>query len=374
MSIRIVHTADNHIGVSFAQYPDAVGERLREERFLALERIVILANERKAHFLVVAGDLFDKQTVTKKSVERAADLLRRFSGDHVLVLAGNHDYYEGPDNKVWKWFREAVQGSGVLVLLEPGIKRFGIEDTEVCFYACPCPSKHGEKHVIGWVTDTEKQDGAIHIGIAHGNVEGLGLDADQRYFNMAEQDLRAAGMHTWLLGHIHVPSPPPGTTGRPLFFMPGIHTPDSIKCTHPGHAWWMELDRSGGCQFEQLKTGGVRFIRLKRNLADSDGLVGLKSECAALDGPNTVLDIQVSGCLKVDEIADLRQWLDGLKARFLYVTSDPDISPVLDASAVAMKYPEGTLPHALISSLLADRNHSADANLAMDIIESLKRS
>ena len=179
MSIRIVHTADNHIGVSFAQYPDAVGERLREERFLALERIVILANERKAHFLVVAGDLFDKQTVTKKSVERAADILRRFSGDHVLVLAGNHDYYEGPDNKVWKWFREAVQGSGVLVLLEPGIKRFGIEDTEVCFYACPCPSKHGEKHVIGWVTETEKKDGAIHIGIAHGNVEGLGLDADQ---------------------------------------------------------------------------------------------------------------------------------------------------------------------------------------------------
>jgi hypothetical protein len=39
-----------------------------------------------------------------------------------------------------------------------------------------------------------------------------------------------------------------------------------------------------------------------------------------------------------------------------------------------MKYPEGTLPHALISSLLADQNHSADANLAMDIIESLKRS
>jgi Icc-related predicted phosphoesterase len=36
-----------------------------EERFSALERLVATANQRDAHFLVVAGDLFDKQTVTK---------------------------------------------------------------------------------------------------------------------------------------------------------------------------------------------------------------------------------------------------------------------------------------------------------------------
>ena len=59
---RILHTADNHIGISFGRYPDAVCDRLLEERFTALERIVATANEREAHFLVVAGDLFDKQS------------------------------------------------------------------------------------------------------------------------------------------------------------------------------------------------------------------------------------------------------------------------------------------------------------------------
>jgi DNA repair exonuclease SbcCD nuclease subunit len=57
MPIRIIHTADNHIGLPFNQYP-AVADHLIEERFLALERLVAVANERNAHFFVVAGDGF----------------------------------------------------------------------------------------------------------------------------------------------------------------------------------------------------------------------------------------------------------------------------------------------------------------------------
>jgi DNA repair exonuclease SbcCD nuclease subunit len=120
-----------------------------------LERIVILANERKAHFLVLVDDLFARQSVPKKSVERAADILRRFSGEHIRVLADNHDYYEGTGNKAWKYFSEAVQGSGVLVVLEPGIKRFRIEDTEVCLYAFPCPNQRGKERYRMGGGDTE---------------------------------------------------------------------------------------------------------------------------------------------------------------------------------------------------------------------------
>jgi DNA repair exonuclease SbcCD nuclease subunit len=88
MSLRILHTADNHIGLSFNQYPEPARERLIDERFASLERMVTTANERAAHFIVVAGDLFDKTTVTKAQVERAVKILAKFEGDSVLVLAG----------------------------------------------------------------------------------------------------------------------------------------------------------------------------------------------------------------------------------------------------------------------------------------------
>ena len=371
MSLRILQTADNHIGLSFAKYPDGVRDRLLEERFAALEGLVRTANERQAHFLVVAGDLFDKQSVPKKLVERTVVILAAFEGEHVLVLAGNHDYYEGGDNKLWNWFRAAAEGTCVLAFLEPIAKEFECDDVRVRFYACPCPSKHGKEHMIGWAGDEEKDDGVLHIGIAHGNVEGLGLDADQRYFNMNEQDLRSAGMHTWLLGHIHVPAPDPGTTGRPLYFMPGIHTPDSVKCSHPGHAWWIEMSPDGTCEYEQLTSGGVRFVRLRRNLENLDEVHALRGECGELDAPNTVLDLQLDGRLKEEELEVLKELCDSFAQEFLYFTREVDIAPVLDAAAIAKKFSEGTLPNALLHGLLADEDHAGDAHLALEIIESV---
>jgi len=359
------------MGLSFAQYPDVVRDRLVEERFSALERIVGTANERQAHFIVVAGDLFDRQTVTKKLVERTAATLAGFGGEQVLVLAGNHDYFEGSNNKLWKWFRAAVEGTCVLPLLEPIAKEFECDDARVRFYACPCPSKHGKEHMIGWVADEVKEEGILHIGIAHGNVEGLGIDADQRYFNMSEADLRAASLNTWLLGHIHVPSPAPGTTGRPYYFMPGIHSPDSVKCSHPGHAWWIEMSTDGSCEHEQLTSGGIQFVRLRRSLDNVDEIHALRGECEAFDPPNTVLDLQLSGCLKEEEMDTLQGLYNTLDKEFLYFTKEADIAPVLDAAAIAQKFPDGTVPNALLLGLLADEDHAGDAHLALEIIESI---
>lgn len=373
MSLRILHTADNHIGLSFNQYPE-VQKHLIEERFTSLERMVAIANDRKAHFIVVAGDLFDKTTVTKAQIERAVKTLGKFEGEAVLVLAGNHDFCEGPDSKLWKQFRTAADGSCVLALTEPGTKDFESDDYRVRFHACPCPSKHGKQHTIGWVADEEKPVDMLHIGIAHGNVEGLGLDADQRYFNMAESDFRIAGLHTWLLGHIHVPAPAPGTTGKPLYFMPGIHTPDSVKCTHPGHAWWIEIDADGTCRHEQLTTGTIRFVRMNFDLHHSNDILALRAKCESLSAPNTILDLQLTGRLREEESAELSAMLGAVSGSFLNFSQDRNIASVLDAAAISKRFPEGTLPSILLQALLSDHAHPGDAQLALDIVESLQKS
>lgn len=373
MPIRILHTADNHIGISFSQYPDPVRERLVNERFQALERLVATANQRKAHFVVVAGDLFDKLSVTSADIKRTVEVLKRFEGEAVLVLAGNHDYCEGPDSKLWKSFRKAAEGTSVLALTTQGTKDFRLDAGSVRFHACPCPSKYSAEPVTGWVADADKPEGMLHIGLAHGNVEGLGLDADQRYFNMREGDLQAAGLHTWLLGHIHVPAPAAGTVGRPVYFMPGIHTPDSVKCTHPGHAWWIELEADGRCRHEQLTTGQVRFVRLSRELQHANDIEALKAVCDRLDAANTVLDLKLTGRLKAPEIAALNAWAEEAAARFLHLEREHDLEQVLDASEIERRFPEGALPHAWLTDLLADAEHPGDAHTALQLIEDLAK-
>jgi exonuclease SbcD len=373
MSLRILHTADNHIGLSFNRYQEPAKSRLLEERFASLERMVATANERHAHFIVVAGDLFDKITVTKAQIERAAKILGKFEGEAALVLAGNHDYCEGPDSKLWKQFRTAAEGSRAIALTESATHDFEVDEIKVRFYASPCPSKHGKDHAIGWVAGEEKPADRLHIGIAHGNVEGLGLDAEQRYFHMEDSDFRRAGLHTWLLGHIHVPSPAPGTTGTPLCFMPGIHTPDSVKCSHPGHAWWIEMEADGSCRHEQLSTGAIRFVRLQPELHHSNDILELRAKCESLDATNTILDLQLSGQLRQEEADELNAMLREIGPSFLNFSQERTITPVLDAAAIAKRFPEGTLPSSLLQALLADEAHPGDAQLALTLIETLQK-
>nr|MDQ3101640.1 DNA repair exonuclease [Bacteroidota bacterium] len=283
MSIRILHTADNHLGLTFKQYPDEVRKRLIKERSDALKNLVDIANDRKAHFIVIAGDLFDKVNVPKPLIDEAVNILKRFEGEAVLVLAGNHDHYEGPDSALWQRFQKAVEGTCVQALLQPRTEQFKIDGIEVIFHPCPCPSKYGTEPVIGWVKDGDKKAGAIHIGIAHGNVEGLGLDTDQRYFNMTESALKDTGMHTWLLGHIHVASPAVGISGRHTFYMSGIHTPDSVRSTRPGHAWFLEINADGSIQHTSVHPGKFNFKRIEKELRHANDIEALRHECLRLD-------------------------------------------------------------------------------------------
>ena len=197
MPIRIVHTADNHIGLPFKQYPPDVAERLVEERFLALGRLVAEANQREAHFFVVAGDLFDSPRVRAGDIEKAAGVLRQFEGEAVIVVPGNHDHFANAETEVWKRFRRATEGDARIELLaDPVVKSYDVDGQAVHFFPCACPSKTGAEPTIGWVAEAAGQVAGLKIGIAHGNVTGFGLDAEGRYFNMEPADLEAAGMAT----------------------------------------------------------------------------------------------------------------------------------------------------------------------------------
>ena len=64
-----------------------------------------LALERKVDLLLIAGDLFDTTQVTQTSIKEVVNALKLFHGQ-VLVIPGNHDYYEGPQSKLWKHFTD----------------------------------------------------------------------------------------------------------------------------------------------------------------------------------------------------------------------------------------------------------------------------
>ena len=89
--MRIFLTSDVHLGMKFAGYP-GVQEGLVEARFNALKRCVDIAKEEACGLFVVGGDLFDRVSVAKGDIQRAASILAEFHGRLVAVLRESHEF------------------------------------------------------------------------------------------------------------------------------------------------------------------------------------------------------------------------------------------------------------------------------------------
>lgn len=369
MPVRIMHTADHHIGLEFRNQP-ALQDKLKEERLDALRRIVSEANTRACHFLAVAGDLFENVSVPQKLIREVCGILRAFNGD-VLVVPGNHDYYEGPESRLWRYFTEQTGQTNVHLLVNYSPAVFHADGREVRFYPAHCPSKHGKEHVIGWVSGLPKDQNILHIGIAHGNVEGLGRDDEGNYFNMSQQDLRSAGMHCWLLGHIHAPSPAPGYVGPDLFFMPGTHTPEHVKRTTEGYAWYIEYDDALSPRYERFRSGNLLFKRVQQTLMSSSDIEVLRRSLDLPEKSVMILDLRLEGRLTEDELNEVVKLEQELKDNFLSVTLSSEIVKRIDVRMISAEFPDGTYPNRLLHKLTERPEDSQALQLAYDIIKGM---
>jgi DNA repair protein SbcD/Mre11 len=103
MTLRLLHTADVHLGATFR----LLGERGREQRRqleATFGRVVALAREEQVQVLLIAGDLFDSVAAGRAHQQTAARELRRLAeaGIAVCLIAGNHDPLGDGSAGVWR--------------------------------------------------------------------------------------------------------------------------------------------------------------------------------------------------------------------------------------------------------------------------------
>src|SRR3954467_9845655 len=83
--LRLLHTADVHLGARHADLGDAAATQ-RERQFAAFRASVELAIEEKVDVFLIAGDLFDSNTQPKRSVERVAAELKRLAAARIRTV------------------------------------------------------------------------------------------------------------------------------------------------------------------------------------------------------------------------------------------------------------------------------------------------
>ncbi|MFN3430542.1 MAG: exonuclease SbcCD subunit D, partial [Candidatus Sericytochromatia bacterium] len=93
--IRVIHTADLHIGMeNYGRWNPATGLHARLEDYLgSLDQVVDFALAEDADVFLVAGDIYKTKDPSPTQQREFARRVKRLAGAgvHVVLLVGNHD-------------------------------------------------------------------------------------------------------------------------------------------------------------------------------------------------------------------------------------------------------------------------------------------
>jgi DNA repair exonuclease SbcCD nuclease subunit len=360
--MRFIHTADWQIGMPAAQF-GVEAPRVREARFASLERLVSLARERDAEFIVVAGDVFDDLAIPEKLVQRVAGILAVFERP-VFLLPGNHD----PAYTASLWQRKHlwVDAPNVLLMLEP--KPIAVSNN-ITIFPCPLGTKHSTQDQTRWIAHHDDIQG-FRIGVAHGGLLGVGVGEAELNFPIARDATEQLQLDYLALGDWHGYLDFPDSAGAIRTVYSGTHERTAFDDKNPGNAVLVEIDTPGAApHVTPIPVGELTWIERTQSDLSPDGLTLLLGDLRNLmPRDRQIVRLILDGTLRAEampELAALRSLAD---AGFLWfdiddstVRSAPDDDRWIDA------LPLGTLRD-VARGLAEQAASNSDAMSALELL------
>jgi DNA repair exonuclease SbcCD nuclease subunit len=340
--IRFIHTADWQIGLRANFIPGDAGAVVRDARLRTLERIGAIAREFKAHFVLVAGDVFEHHGLKPDTVRKALDRMGAIPAP-VYLLPGNHDPLT-PEAlyRSDRWRRECPANVRVLDSRSPVI----VGNTRVALLPCPLFERHELGDVTEHLTPELGPKDHVRIGVAHGGIkeflEGVADEGESIYnaipVNLAER----ARLDYLALGDWH---------GRLQIdertWYSGTPEATRFKERDPGSVLLVEL--GGRCEKPVVNVQEVCTFRWRQGRFTVDTEEDLGHLARFLDDysgkDSTLLELTLVGALNMD----LRSRLEGdvltrAKDRFRFLrVRDEGLHTYPDKDEVASLPAEGWL-------------------------------
>jgi DNA repair exonuclease SbcCD nuclease subunit len=167
--LKILHTADWHVGLSFKQFEPEDARKLSRDRLSVVDQILGRAEQYNVDAVLCAGDLFDTPQPNESWWRRLAESFnrRRSWTRPVVLLPGNHDPLT--DDSVYNKnhdFRKNLPDWVQVVDRED----FQLElPQEAVIYAAPCRTKAGDKDLALSLPSRADGDTRVRIGLVHGS-------------------------------------------------------------------------------------------------------------------------------------------------------------------------------------------------------------
>lgn len=240
--LRLLHTADWHLGRRFPAFPEEAQKKLSRARMDVVSRILAVGRRHSVHAILCAGDLFDDPTPLPDFWEGLARTFRDQAGPHppVFLVPGNHDPLTA--ESVWAPHHpfRALLPAWVHVVDRDD---FSVElAPDAVLYARPCRSKAGENDLAMALPAREPGDGRIRVGCVHGST--FDIEGYQTNFPICRDAGVQRGLNYLAIGDTH--SFRDVTAGSPVpTVYPGTPEPTSFDELQAGSVAVVALFRHG---------------------------------------------------------------------------------------------------------------------------------
>ena len=176
MTARFIHTSDWQIGKVFRFVDDATMGLLQEARLRAVTRLGELAGEHGASHVLVAGDVYDMEALSQRSLNQPLERMRGFPGVRWHLLPGNHDPHR--PNGLWDRLVRTGLPDNVTAHLAP--EPVTLRDIGVVLLPAPLFHRRSLSDPTAYMDDVDPPEGLARVGLAHGTVRGFGSDGQRR--------------------------------------------------------------------------------------------------------------------------------------------------------------------------------------------------
>ena len=195
--IKIIHTGDIHLDSPFSGLDVRRAEVRKNELRAAFVTMMNYAKKNSVDVILIAGDLFDSDYVTRETVALIVREAKNCPSE-IFIVAGNHD----PISETSVYVKEGIFPKNVHIFTDDSLQKISLDKLGTDVYGYSFRSKYlYDNPAAGKCVD---DPGRFNILLGHADTRS----ADSPYCPTDEETIRSFGADYTALGHIHNPPEP----------------------------------------------------------------------------------------------------------------------------------------------------------------------
>ena len=330
--VRILHTADIHLGSKFSGLGRS-GDRLRAHLKKTFMRIVDLALSKNVDLLLIAGDLFDSNQVSKATLGFALGEISRLGKIQACLIPGTHDCYD--NSSIYRNIDRDSFPSNLHLLASEEKPFVFFEDLGVTVYGKGNSSTRCKDSSIPSLNPNF--DSTYHITLVHGSFQ-IPSKSHADDFPVTLEEIEKSGFNYIALGHWHSLQE---ISKDPKAFYSG--SPEQLRFTQKdsGNVLIVELDEKQ-VSIEKIKVGELKWEEVELFVERFRNSSEIMREIEKFKGEQNILKVKFKGDKRLSEAIDLSEIKEVLEDQFLYLELEDQTHSYMD-ELCGSKFPQHTV-------------------------------